>query len=277
MTPKWAGTSKRMLFTWGMLAGLTFLFLVPRSAAGRLQLVYTRVFRWPLSMGRGLVQVSQTTTRARDVDPEDYEELLDAYQQLRNGSANLQAQLDQATQQIERLTKLRAKPGLEHMQPIPAKVYSQLQDELTISRGQDSGVAVGQYVMSLTDARLDDQCVIGVVSAVSAKGARVRLITNPDSRLPVTIDGLDAPKVLEGRGNGITRIPLVPCSHKIKVGDVVYAQKKRGLLDVPVIVAEVAQCRRGTDNPLVWDITTRPVCDLETLSDVAVLKPVSVP
>ena len=55
--------------------------------------------------------------------------------------------------------------------------------------------------------------------------------------------------VMEGRGDGAARIPLVPCDHAIQAGDVVYAQEKPGLLDVPVIVAEVAQCKRDPDNP----------------------------
>ena len=58
------------------------------------------------------------------------------------------------------------------MQPVPAKVITQVQDELTINQGQESGVAVGQYVMSLTDARLDDQCVIGSSRASTPRERR---------------------------------------------------------------------------------------------------------
>jgi cell shape-determining protein MreC len=265
-----------MLFAWGMLAGLIFLFLIPRDAAGRLQITYARVFRWPLAIGSGVVRV-QTTSQVRNVSPQEHEELLKAYRQLRNGSANLQTQLEAALEQIERLTKLRAKPGLEHMQPIPAKVITQIQDELTISQGKESGVAVGQYVMSLTSTRLNDQCVIGVISAVYTQGARVKLITDPTSRMPVSIAGLNVRTLMEGRGDGTARIPLVPSSYAIRRGNVVYADKKQGLLDVPWIVAEVEQCKKDPDNPLVWNITARPVCDFAALSDVVVMKPASVP
>jgi cell shape-determining protein MreC len=258
------------------LVGLIFLFVVPREAAGRLQLAYAHVFRWPLSMGRGVVR-AQATTPTRNISPQEYEDLLQACQQLRIKSDNLQTQLQDANRQIELLTKLKAKPGLEHMQTIPAKVYTQVQDEMTISEGRESGVAVGQYVLSLTEARLDEQCVIGVVSAVSAKGAKVRLFSNRDSRIPVRIAGLNVSKVMEGRGDGAAKIPLVSCDHAIHVGEAVYAQAKRGLLDVPVIVAEVAQCKKDADYPNVWDITARPVCDFTTLSDVVVLKPASAP
>lgn len=276
MTRKWASTSKGMVFACGLLVGLIFLFLVPREAAGRLQLAYAHVFRWPLAMGRGVVR-AQATTPTRSISPQEYEALFKACQQLRNEVANLRAELQETNRQIELLTKLKAKPGLEHMQPIPAKVYTQVQDEMTISQGRESGVAVGQYVLSLTEARLEEQCVIGVVSAISAKGAKVRLFTNPDSRIPVSIAGLKVSKVMDGRGDGAAKIPLVPRDHAIQVGAAVYAQAKRGLLDVPVIVAEVAQCKTDVDNPQVWDITVRPVCDLTALSDVVVLKAASAP
>jgi cell shape-determining protein MreC len=277
MTRKWAVTSnKGMLFACGLLVGLIFLFLVPRQTTGRLQLAYAHVFRWPLAIGRGVVR-AQATTTARNVSSQEYEDLLQVNQQLRNKSANVEAALQEANRQIELLTKLKARPGLEHMQPIPAKVYAQMGDEMTISRGQASGVAVGQYVLSLTEARIEEQCVIGVVSAVSAKGAKVKLITDRDSRIPVNVAGLDAGKFLYGRGDGVAKITLVPRDHAIKVGDVVYAQAQRGLLDVPVIVAEVTQCEGDVDYPNMWDITTRPVCDPTTLTDVAVLKRTSAP
>jgi len=271
MTRKWASTSKGLLLAGGLLVGLIFLFVVPREAAGRLQLAYAHVFRWPLQMGRG-VMPARATTPTRSVSPQAYEELLKVFQQLRNKAANTEAQLQEANRQIELLTKLKAKSGLGQMQPIPAKVSGQLQGELTIGQGQESGVAVGQYVLSLTD-----QCVIGVVTAVSDKGATVRLITDRNSHIPVSIAGLSAGKYLDGRGDGAAKITKVVREHTIHVGDAVYAQAKRGVLDVQVIVAEVAQCKPDVDYPNMWDITARPACNLAALSDVVVMKPASVP
>ncbi len=277
MARKRTGTSRGFLFAYGLLVGLIFLFGVPREAAGRLQLAYAQVFRWPLAMGRGVMR-TQATTSTRSVSSQEYDDLLKACQLLRNRADNVEKQLQDAKHQIEMLTKLKAKAGLEHMQIIPAKVYTQvLQDEMMISRGQDSGVAVGQYVLSLTGARLDDQWVIGVVSAVTAKGAKVRLITDRNSHIPVNIAGLSAGKYVEGQGGGVAKSPYVPRDRAIQVGAAVYAQAKRGLLDVPMIVAEVAQCKPDAKNPQVLDITVRPVCELTTLSDVVVLKAASAP
>lgn len=265
-----------MLFVWGMLVGLIFLFLVPRDATGRLQHSYARVFRWPLAAGSGLTRVARTTAQEQTVSPHAYKELFQANQEFRNACANLHKQLQEAHSQIEMLTKLRTRAGLEHMQPVPAKIVMQGKDELTIDRGQDSGVAVGQCVMSLTDTRLDDQCVIGTVSRVYADGAKVKLLTDPKCGIPVSVGKLNVRMVMEGRGDGTARIPLVPCATTIQTGDIVYAQRQQGFLDVPIITGEIAECRRDLHNPLVWDIRVRPVCDLATLSDVVVMKPASV-
>lgn len=265
-----------MLFVWGLLVGLIFLFLVPRDATGRLQHTYARVFRWPLAAGSGLTRVAKTTAQEQTVSPHEYNKLYQAYEQFRNSSANLQKQLQDAHSQLEKLTKLRARPGLEHMQPVPAKVITQGKDELTIDRGQDSGVAVGQYVLSLTDTRLDDQCVVGIVSRVYSDGAKVKLITDPKCAISVSIGKLEVRRVLEGRADGTARIPLLPRDTPVRAGDVVYAQQQPGVLDAPVILGEVAECRIDPDKPLMWDITVRPVCDLTTLSDVVVVKPAAV-
>lgn len=262
--------SRGALFTWGVLAGLILLFS-PKSLTSRLQLTYAQVFRWPLEAGRGLTLAARTTPRAQDVDHKDYQQLLRTQRQLRNELANVQARLREALQTNETLAKLRADPVWKDVPLLEAGVITvagQAQNELVINRGRDQGAAVGQYVMSPTD-----RCIIGTISDVSAKGAIVRLVTDPDSRIRVRIADLDAQRVMEGRGDGTARIPLIPDKYTIRPGDRVYAEKVQGLLDVPVVVAEVAQCKRDSDNPLVWDITVRPVCDPAGLRDVAVVIP----
>jgi hypothetical protein len=52
---------------------------------------------------------------------------------------------------------------------------------------------------------------------------------------------------------------------------VVYAQKKLGFLSTPVIVGMVAECESNKDNPLLWDITVKPACDIEDLTEVSII------
>ena len=269
MTQKWANLSRGMLFTWSMLAGLIFLFLIPKDLTSRLQLTYARVFRWPLAAGRGLTLAARTAAPAvQDVSRKDYGQLRTAYRQSTNEIANLQAQLQEALRRIGQLQKLRANSDWERMQFRPADVIApadQAQDELIINRGQEDDVAVGQFVMSL-----DDHCIVGTVSDVSAKGAKVRLITDPGSRMAVNIADLNVPGLMEGRGNNTARVPLISTKHRIRKGDPVYARKQTGL-EVPVLTARVTECREDADRPLVWDIKVQPVCDVANLSELVVV------
>jgi hypothetical protein len=57
----------------------------------------------------------------------------------------------------------------------------------------------------------------------------------------------------------------------VEVDEVVYTQKKPGFLSTPVIVGTVAQCESNKDDPLLWDITVKPACDIANLTEVSVI------
>jgi len=69
----------------------------------------------------------------------------------------------------------------------------------------------------------------------------------------------------------LSEIYFIALSVIIKIGDIVYAQKRSGFLGTPVIVGTVAQCKSNDENPLLWDITVKPACDIESLRDVAII------
>lgn len=289
MRRKRANTSRGVLFTWGMVIGLAFLFVVPQKASDRMQLSYARVFRWPLSAGHGLTLAARATALPREAEPS---------QESQRIIANLEAKLQEATRQNAELTRLHAAPGWENIPLLLAQVFGpadQERNELIIGRGTTDGLAVGQFVMSPGSPGVADQSVIGTISGVDAKTARVRLITAPydpkgskdskaarnaktardaktpdDPRIAVSIGNGGVPSLLEGRGDGTARIPFVDRKHTINKGDPVYAQKSPGL-DVPTITGKVKDCQPDRDNPLFWEITVEPVCDIAGLREVAVV------
>ena len=57
----------------------------------------------------------------------------------------------------------------------------------------------------------------------------------------------------------------------MEAGDRVFACSKAGILEVPMIIGRVKNCDLNNDNPLLWDITVAPACDLSKVKDVAVL------
>ncbi|UCD52132.1 MAG: rod shape-determining protein MreC [Phycisphaerales bacterium] len=261
-------TSKRMLFAYCMLGGGIFLF-TPPSVTGKLQLAYARVFRGPLETGHDITLAGRIPLAANTVDSADYTRLMTIQRRLRNHVANLQAQLDEAHRQIDTLAGLRSVPELNRMKLQPAGIINdpgETQTILLVNRGQKDGLAAGQFVIG-------DYSVIGVVSDVSAQTARVKLITDPTSKLPVRIARIEAKGVMRGRGPGEAVIPEIYAKNPPKVGDQVYGHKTPGFPGVPIVTAEVVESKRSPDNARVWEITVRPVCDIANLPEIHVVIP----
>ena len=98
--------------------------------------------------------------------------------------------------------------------------------------------------------------------------AKVKLITDPASKVPVEI----GPKRIQGLMQG-HKIGLVRATHSIKKGDQVMIRRAPGYLDVAVVTAEVTECKPAREDPLLLNITVAPVCDIANLIDVAVIMP----
>ena len=265
MTQKWTRVSRRMLFTWCLLGGLIIMFS-PASLTNQLQLAYTHVFRWPLAAGQGISRARGVIPSLGVVNDAATGETTTERQRLINTIDDLKAQLAEARQEIERLGHFRAVPQWERMSFLLAeiRVNRQSQDVLFINRGQQDGVAVGQYVMG-------DMSIIGTISGVLAKSATVKLITDPTSKIPVTLGESDLARVMEGRPGNVAKVPLVPASHPVTEGTKVYAKKMPGLLDAPIVVAQVNKRRVDPENPSLLDIIVQPACDISTLTSVTVI------
>jgi rod shape-determining protein MreC len=266
MAQKWTRVSRRMLFTWCLLGGLICMF-APVSLTSKLQLAYTYVFSWPLQAGHSLSVASATFSPLRDINSDAGAEVATAERQrLMNHIANLEAQLKEARQEIEQISGVRAVPQWERMRFLQADITlpSRTGDVLYINRGQQDGVAVGQYVMG-------DMSVIGVISDVSPKRAKVKLITDPTSQIPVTIGESEMARVMKGELGNVAKIPYVSALHPVSKGTKVVAKKMPGRLDVPIIAGQVKQCRIDPEDPSVLDITVEPVCEITGLTSVVVI------
>ena len=84
-------------------------------------------------------------------------------------------------------------------------------------------------------------------------------MTDKNSSIAVEIAGSKAQRRMDGTGKDFARIGMVPNKKRVNKGDAVYTYKNPGLLDVPIIVGKVAECKPDDDNPLLWDITVKPV------------------
>jgi rod shape-determining protein MreC len=259
MARKQIRVSRQMLFTWFTLAGFIFFF-APQNLTNKFQLAFAHIFRWPLSIGRSISLSTHTQQPLTDVVSRR------EYNKLQNHLANLTEQLYQEHQKVENLSGMRNRLPLKGAKLVLADVIREfidgLHSEFTINRGENDGLAKGQFV-------LGDNSIIGTIYYVSSRTAQVKLVTDSTSKIAVKIAELN--RVMQGGGNNSAKIRLLSIKHKVKIGDVVYASKKPGLLDAPMIIGTVAHCKRDDENPSLWDIMIKPACDIEKLNSVAVI------
>lgn len=246
-----------MLFTW-LLLGSLILLLVPQNVTNKFQFAFTRVFHWPLSLGRTI------SLSARVPQNEQHFIARREHERLQVHLVNLQAELQQTRQKLDEVAGLRLRHGLQGAAFVPADVVTAtigtLRCELTINRGQDDGVREGQAV-------LVDNCVIGTVTGVSSRNATVRLVTDRESKIPVKIGG--EKRFMHGCGGNLAKVPLVVT--KVEVGLGMMTKESAGFVDTSFCVGKVVKLDKNTESPLLWDLMVQPICDLEKLTSVTVI------
>ena len=254
--------SRRMLFAWFMLAGFILLFS-PLSITSRFQFAFARFFHRPLSAGRQMPLSARTELPLKD----DFSRKESQYQNyianLEGGAAPERPDDSAVVGLSDKITR-----GLEGAKLVPADVIvasaSGLRSELVINRGKDDGVCKDMFVIG-------DNSVIGTISDLYARTAKVRLFSDSSSVVQVNIPDVEINMLMQGSGNNTAKIKMVPVKHQIKIGSPVMLRKKPGVLDSAMIVGEVQQCKRDNKNPALWDITVKPSCDITKLNNVAVI------
>jgi cell shape-determining protein MreC len=224
-----------------------------------------------------VLRIGRTVQPANPLPPKDnpgqfvsqveYNKLLTRYD---NEHAELLA-LQKRYSELARIRTALPKPGpgLVVAEVIQTAI-SPMQRELTLNLGgQAKFVKPGYYVMG-------DDAIIGTVSDVYKSTARVRLATDARHFLPagILLEGAKdyIPAQINGAGDGTCKIPLLPRKdHDIQAGNAVYAMKRMGFLETPILIGRISAVKPDEKQPLLWDITVLPACDIETLATATVI------
>ena len=186
--------------------------------------------------------------------------------QYLNYIANLEETLAQERKKFKKLSELYNTYVWEGTDYALADVITATvegsRNELSIDCRKTNGLSKGQFV-------LGDESIIGTVSDIfpQISKAEVKLFTDPKSVVPVKVMGLKS--IMKGIGDNSAKIEMV--KNKVELGENVFALKKPGFLDAPMVVGKVSECSRNQKNPSLWDITVVPACDIGILEDVAVI------
>ena len=238
------------------------MMLCPQGVTSRFQFAFARVFRWPLRIGRNVPLSVKTKVPLKN----DFSQKEKQYQ---NHIINLEEELRKKNERIQQLTGLRTRfRGLDGAKLLPADIITASVEgprgELIINRGSDDGLGKGFFVIG-------ENSVVGTITELAGRTARVRLFSDASSIAHVSIGDLGINMLMQGTGNGTAKIKMVPVKYKIKAGEAVLVREKPGYMDIAMVAGVVQQCKRDVDNAALWDITVRPVCDVMMLNSVAVI------
>ena len=261
MARKQTKVSKATLLTCLVLIGF-ILLLLPQSTTNKLNFAFIRLFGFCLNIGANPSSYPAVDAHlgSQFVDRQTHNKLWIAY-------VNLQEDFFQEHKQLEKLAGLRiALPG-PGTNLVPGQVTGRRGHEIIINRGSSDGLAKGQYVLGYNS-------IIGTVAEVSPDLSRVRLITSPASKIPVRIaldeDDIYIHPFMTGKGANQAKIE-VKQTYRVKQGYRVYAAQKTGFLEIPRIIGKISRCVIDERNPVIWDITVEPACDLDNITDITVI------
>lgn len=134
-------------------------------------------------------------------------------------------------------TLVRYKPVMQTAY-LTAKVVGHSQSAfgqgLLLNVGAADGVKPYQPV-------IDAFGLIGRAVEVGESASRLMLITDPASRIPVTVGTSGQRAIITGTGEGLLQLLFVPPSHSIKVGDLVMTTEDGGLLPSALGIGEVVK------------------------------------
>jgi rod shape-determining protein MreC len=132
-----------------------------------------------------------------------------------------------------------------------------------INRGSDDGLRRGMPVVS-------SQGLVGRVAAVTADGARVQLITDPDTAINVRIQPSGAEGFLQGSITGDITVEAIPQNASIQTGDLILTSGLGGNFPPDMLIGQVSGVRQRPVE-LFQTATVEPVVDFSQLEIVLVI------
>ena len=132
-----------------------------------------------------------------------------------------------------------------------------------INRGSDDGLRRGMPIVS-------SQGLVGRVAAVTADGARVQLINDPDTAINVRIQPSGAEGFLQGSITGDITVEAIPQDANIQTGDLVLTSGLGGNFPPDMLIGQVSGVRQRPVE-LFQTANVEPVVDFSQLEIVLVI------
>lgn len=252
-----------------ILLGILILALVATFALWRIDSPRVERFRIALvdrlvpSFDWALVPMTRFADMVEDF--RSYARIHEQNQQLRRELQQMRAwreaalQLEQQNAQLRDLNQVRVDPQLTHVTGVVlADSGSPFRQSVLLNVGARDGIRDGW-------ATMDGLGLVGRISGVGQQTARVILLTDSSSRIPVTVQPSGQRAVLAGDNSALPPLDFLENPEVIRPGDRVVTSGDGGVFPAGLLVGQVAQ---GPDRRL----RVRLSADYERLQFLRVLR-----
>lgn len=180
----------------------------------------------------------------------------------------LNRELSLQVEQLQEVVQIREdqSPGVETTAPVIGVSSGSVLQRLTLGKGRSEGVVVDMPVTV-------PQGLVGIVTEVGRTTAAVRLISDIESRVGVTVLGRGGQGIAIGEVGGMVRVVDFIQRDPVNVGDVVETTSYGGLFPRGVLVGEVIEVLPKDPNALRQSFVVQPAVDFSTLLEVALIAP----
>lgn len=253
---------KRQLVA-SLLIALFLFILIPSHKSVHLKSGLLPFFKYPLSV---FYHINSSFFHAKKIFT-----FYSEYLAIKKENDELKFKLNEVKEaehenvRLRKILDLKAKVPYDFLAAqIIAKEPTNWLNSLIIDKGQKSGIAINQPVMSFSS-------LIGKIIEVGGSTAKVLLISDANSRVVVLIQRTRVEGMLEGIGNGLCRLKYMPVNSDVKLGDKVVSAGVGGVYPKGLIIGNIESIRIERGGIYKSGIV-KPAASLSGLEEVLCLK-----
>jgi rod shape-determining protein MreC len=225
---------------------LLLLFLIWRIDSPRMERFRTALVDAVVpNLSWALAPVTKVVAMVEDF--QSYTRIYDQNQELRRELQQMKAwkeaalQLEQQNARLMDLNQVRMDPRLTHVTGVVmADAGSPFRQSVLLNVGERDGIRDGW-------ATMDGIGLVGRISGVGQRTARVILLTDTSSRIPVTVQPSGQKALLSGDNTAAPLLDFLEEPDVVRPGDQVITSGDGGVFPAGLLVGAVAQ---GTDRRL---------------------------
>jgi rod shape-determining protein MreC len=176
--------------------------------------------------------------------------------------------LEEENRSLRKVANFLNDSGYDH---VGARVIARTTDpqlaSVLIDRGSADGLETGMAVVA------EDGVFVGKVTSISERVATVTLTADPQSQVAASLAGVhQLIGLVQGEGNGVARLTLVPQSQPLKANDIIVTAGTEEKVPANLAIALVNQVDGKPTDPFKT-ATLEPLTRVDKLDLVIVLRP----